>query len=111
MRIAAYLGVKDEVELIERTIKHLRAIGVDLIIAVDSRSTDGTAEILQSYESKDDFWLFQTDELGRGHSEETWMRRNVEIIKRAQADWVILLDADEYWLPASGSLKDCLALC
>ena len=110
MRIVAYLGVKDEVELIERTIKHLRAIGIDLIIAVDSRSTDGTAEILKSYESKDNFWLFQMDDLGRDDAEDVWLRRNMEIIQRAKADWVILLDADEYWLPLSGSLKDCLDL-
>ena len=111
MRIVAYLGVKDEVELIERTIEHLRAIGVDLIIAVDSRSTDGTAEILKSYESKDNFWLFQMDDLRRDDTEQTWLRRNMEIIQRAEADWVILLDADEYWLPLSGSLKDCADLC
>jgi len=110
MRIVAYLGVKDEVDLIEQTIKHLRAIGVDLIIAVDSRSTDGTAEILKSYESKDNFWLFQMDNLGRDDTEEVWLRRNMDIIKRAEADWVILLDADEYWLPLSGSLKDCVDL-
>jgi glycosyltransferase involved in cell wall biosynthesis len=107
MRIVAYLGVKDEVELIERTIEHLRAIGVDLVIAVDSRSTDGTAEILKSYESKDNFWLFEMDDLGRDDAEQTWLRRNMEIIQRAEADWVVLLDADEYWLPVSGSLKDC----
>lgn len=45
MRIAANLGVKDEVELIERSVAHLRAIGVDLIIACDLGSTDGTLEI------------------------------------------------------------------
>jgi glycosyltransferase involved in cell wall biosynthesis len=111
MRIVAYLGVKDEVELIERTIKHLRAIGVDLIIAVDSRSTDGTVEILKSHESKDNFWLFQMDELGRDDTEQIWARRNMEIIQRAEADWVILLDADEFWLPLSGSLKDSSDLC
>lgn len=110
MRIVAYLGVKDEVELIERTIEHLRAIGVDLIIAVDSRSTDGTAEILQSYESKDNFWFFQMDDLESDGPEQMSLRRNIEVIKRAEADWVILLDADEYWLPASGSLKDCAGL-
>ena len=109
MRIVAYLGVKDEVELIERTIEHLRVIGVDLIIAVDSRSTDGTAEILKSYESEENFWVFQMDDLGRDDSE-LWLRRNMEIIKKAEAEWVILLDADEYWLPMSGSLKDCLDL-
>jgi|SRR4029077_17165992 glycosyltransferase involved in cell wall biosynthesis len=110
MRIVAYLGVKDEVELIERTIEHLRGIGIDLIIAVDSQSTDGTVEILQSYESKDDFWFFQIDDLERNEPEQISLRRSMEVIKRAEADWVILLDADEYWLPASGSLKDCAGL-
>ena len=44
LRIAAYLGVKDEVELIERSIDHLRAIGVDYIMAcVLNRRNSGAA--------------------------------------------------------------------
>ena len=48
LRIAAILGVKDEVELIEGTIAHLRAIGVELIVVWDVNSTDGTQDILRS---------------------------------------------------------------
>jgi len=51
--IAAFLGVKDEVELIERSILHLRAIGVDKIIVCDMVSTDSTLEILEKYLSED----------------------------------------------------------
>ena len=43
MRIAANLSVKDEVELIETTIAHLHAIGVDVIVACDMGSTDGSS--------------------------------------------------------------------
>ncbi len=63
MRIAANLGVKDEVELIERSVAHLRAIGVDLIIACDLGSTDGTLEILEKHRSDRDFWLFTMSDL------------------------------------------------
>jgi len=32
------------------------------------------------------------------------------MIREACADWVIFLDADEYWLPATGRLKDTQAM-
>jgi glycosyltransferase involved in cell wall biosynthesis len=107
VRIAASIGVKDEVELIERTIAHIRAIGVDHIIACDMHSTDGTGEILEKYRSDDDFWLTQVSD---GESQETWVRANLELVDKANADWVIFLDADEFPIPASGYLKECAAL-
>ena len=110
MKIAAHLGVKDEVELIEKTISHLRAIGVDLIIAVDSYSTDGTADILEAYRSDDDFWFVQMSDLEPDGPDKLWLRKNLELVQEADADWVIFLDADEHWIPASGSLRDCSAL-
>jgi glycosyltransferase involved in cell wall biosynthesis len=106
MRIVANLGVKDECELIEGTIAHLRAIGVDLIVACDMNSTDGTFEILDRYRSDGDFWLFRLDDL-KDAEFETWRRASVALIKSSGADWAIFLDADEYWLPASGKLRDC----
>lgn len=102
MRIVAYLGVKDEVELIDRTIAHLRSIGVDHIIAIDDFSTDGTAERLDSYRSRDDFWFRQMNP--------TELHKSLELVRQAKADWAIFLDADEFWLPASGCLKDCRQL-
>ena len=70
-RIAAYVGICDEAELIRSAINHLRSIGIDLIIAFDSYSTDGTAEILESYRS-DDLQIFKiaNDEPGK-----EWLRK------------------------------------
>lgn len=107
LRIAAILTVKDEVELIERTIAHLRAIGVDLIVACDVSSTDGTQDILERYRSED-FWIVRLSDTA-----ENLVAPIMEVIRRVEQagiDWMIGLDADEYWLPVSGCLKDCAAL-
>jgi glycosyltransferase involved in cell wall biosynthesis len=111
-RIAAQLGVKDEVELIERSISHLRSIGVDHILVCDMSSTDGTAEILERYRGDDVsiMTLSHEDISGASDEGENWETKNLERARRAGADWIIFLDADEFWLPASGSLKDCTAL-
>ncbi len=109
MRIAASLSVKDEAELIEPAIAHLRNIGVDLIIACDVSSTDGTYEILEKYRSDSDFWLYRLSD-SEGDSFEPWRRTMLALVKSAEVDWVIFLDADEFWLPASGNLKGCAGL-
>lgn len=112
LRIAANLGVKDEAEIIERSIAHLREIGVDLIMVCDMSSTDGTAEILEKYRS-DNFWVMTLNNetlSDRISFEKSWLHYNQERYRNAPADWVIFLDADEFWIPASGSLKDCEAL-
>ena len=111
-RIAAQLGVKDEVEIIERSIAHLRAIGVDHIMVCDMSSTDGTAEILEKYTS-DDFRVLSLPESAISQNvafEDSWQYHNVQRSKNAPADWVIFLDADEFWIPATGSIRDCEAL-
>lgn len=109
MRIAASLSVRDEVELVPLAISHLRRIGVDLIVACDMGSTDGTFEFLESQRSDDDFWLFRLNDEEPDNSE-TWSRAQVALLKSARADWAIFLDADEFWLPRSGCLAACEAL-
>jgi hypothetical protein len=107
MSIAAVLGIKDEVELVDRVIAHLRAIGVDQIIACNMQSTDGTAEILREYALDDDVWLVSmSDRLGH----EEWAGQILELAQESGADWVTFLDGDEFPLPASGSLRDCATL-
>jgi hypothetical protein len=111
MRIAAFLGVKDEVELVETAIRHLRRIGVDLIIACDSNSTDGTLEILELHRSDADFWIRTFDD--RHVGPEDWPHLAMTVVAEARAagiDWILFQDADEFWLPKTGHLKDCSAL-
>lgn len=112
MKIAAVLSVKNDVALIDRQVSHLRAIGVDHIIACDLESTDGTLEALEKYRSGDFVILSLAAEATNGMAppDATWEFEVMRQVKAATADWVIFLDADEFWLPASGWLKDCQGL-
>jgi glycosyltransferase involved in cell wall biosynthesis len=100
LRIAAHIGVKDEVELVERCITHLRNIGVSEFIVCDMRSTDGTRAILDSYRSES-FRIISASNVDPAGD---WVRRNEEVARQCQADWLVFVDADEFILPASGSL-------
>jgi len=105
MRFVAILGVKDEVELLPRVISHLFKIGVDRVIARDNSSTDGSAEYLQSLAGER--LVLETLAEAEVGSDEVWAAREAQLARESGADWVIFLDADEFWLPASGSLRAC----
>lgn len=105
MKFAAILGVKDEAELLPDCITHLRAIGVERIVAIDAGSTDGSLEILEREAATGALELVRFSD--QDPDAAAWGRLNVRLAKATQADWVIFLDADEFWIPASGSLHDC----
>ena len=105
MTIAAYIGVLDEAGLIGPCIDHLRSIGVSKFIVCDMGSTDGTAEILRREEGPDFHILWSSNE----EAGADWLRRNSEAVAASAASWVVLMDADEFPLPASGDLGHALA--
>jgi hypothetical protein len=108
LKIAANLGVCDEVELIAPCIHHLRLIGVDLIVVTDVGSTDGTGEVLCEFAKDTDIRLIQlsSEEDPWGFPERMFQRT----ISDFSMDRLIFLDADEFWLPKSGNLKDTVEL-
>lgn len=99
---AAVLGVKDEVELIGACVEHLRRIGVGAIRVLDCGSTDGTLERLGGGLAGDDLTVSHHSDLdpdGRA-----WCGTAARLGRESGADWVLFLDADEFWIPAGGSV-------
>jgi hypothetical protein len=101
------LLARNEADIIDAHVAfHLNA-GVDFIVAIDNGSDDGTTEILDSY-ARDGHLQLTRD---AGDLEQSdWVTR---MARRAAtdfgADWVINSDADEFWWPRGGSLKDVLS--
>ena len=102
--------VRDEADIIEDNLRFHRAQGVDFFVIADTGSTDGTLETLERYEAAGLVHLERMeggihDMKGEGGGEEGITR----IASEMGADWVIHNDADEFWWPAEGTLKQALA--
>jgi hypothetical protein len=109
MRLVMTLLARNEADIVDAQIAfHLHA-GVDFVIATDNRSDDGTAQILERYERAGVLHLLRED--GDDMRQEVWVTRMARLAAtELGADWVINSDADEFWWPRGGSLKDVLRL-
>lgn len=110
MRLVMTLRVRDEDDILEENLRFHRAQGVDRFIALDNGSLDTTSEILDRWS---DAGLLER--LSRPASESPRRRAEwiTDLARRAAthhaADWVINNDADEFWWPLRGALRDTLA--
>jgi glycosyltransferase involved in cell wall biosynthesis len=107
MLISAVVGVKNEDTLIDHCLRHLFDIGVDTVVVEDYGSTDSTLGKVAQWPST---------EVGVRHFDESlnldsqaWGRHEAELARRTGADWVLFLDADEFWLPRNGSIRELLS--
>jgi hypothetical protein len=107
MRLVLTVLARDEADVIDAQIAfHLNA-GIDFVIATDNRSRDGTTEILESYAAAGCLRLIHEPEEGLRQGE--WVTRMARLAATDHgADWVINSDADEFWWPRAGSLKEVL---
>ncbi len=107
MKLLMTLLVRDEADILRENLEFHLAHGVDEFIVMDNLSVDGTTAIAKEYERAGVLRLFAqpADDYAQGR----WV---TEMARRAatdvRADWVINCDADEFWCPATGSLKDAL---
>jgi hypothetical protein len=107
MKVVMTLLVRDEQDVLRDNLEFHFAHGVDEVILMDNRSVDGTAEIAREYERAGCLhYLFQPQD---DYSQGRWV---TDMARRASrelgADWVINNDADEFWWPHTGSIKDAL---
>jgi glycosyltransferase involved in cell wall biosynthesis len=101
-RFAAFVGTRDDVEIIGATIAQHRSIGVETIIITDAGSTDGTLDIVAREAAKGDVWLMHAPLVpGRFRYD-----REIMLARSIGSDWALFLDADEFVLPITGSVHD-----
>jgi hypothetical protein len=100
--------VRDEIDIIDTQIRYHLEAGVDHVIAMDHRSSDGTNEILRRYERDGVLRLLR--QTGETYLQGPWVTEMARLAAaELGADWVINSDADEFWWPHHGSLREVLA--
>jgi len=106
VRLVQTLVVRDEVDVVEAQIAYHLAAGVDFVIATDHESEDGTTEVLQAYEATGRLQLIRE----RGEMRDgPWRTRMARLAATEHgADWILNTDADEFWMPRRGTLKEAL---
>lgn len=96
---------RNEADIIEENILFHLKMGVDFFIVMDHLSNDGTTEILQRHESLG--YLKRVPQTSPTYNQGVWVTQMAQVARMAyDADWVINNDADEFWMPESGTLKD-----
>jgi len=107
MRLVQTLVVRDEADIVDAQIAYHLNAGVDFVIATDHESRDGTTEILESYARDGHLRRIPVSGEMFDGPWRTHMARLAATEHRA--DWVINTDADEFWMPRRGVLKDVFA--
>src|SRR4026208_566017 len=107
MTLVMTLLARDEIDVVDSWLAfHLNA-GVDLVIATDNRSEDGTTEVLEEYVRSGHVRLIR--EPGEDLRQNEWVTRMARLAATEYgADWVINSDADEFWWPRGGALAEGL---
>jgi hypothetical protein len=108
IKLVMTLLVRDEQDVLEHNIEFHRRQGVDFFIIMDNLSVDRTAAIARRYVDKGlaRYILQQDDDYEQGR----WVTGMARMAHDEYgADWVINNDADEFWWPREGTLKESFA--
>ncbi|SDB40294.1 Glycosyltransferase involved in cell wall bisynthesis [Desulfonatronum thiosulfatophilum] len=107
MKLVMTLLCRNEEDVVEANIAFHLHQGVDFVIATDNASVDGTTAILEKFQRQGRLHLIHESE--HNHDQAVWVTRMARLAAvEYGADWVIENDADEFWVPAEGSLRHSL---
>lgn len=94
---------KDEEDIAASTVGHLLAEGVDHLIIADNLSTDGTRDILESFEH-----VTVVEDFVEGYYQAAKMTALAHRAGALGAEWIIPFDADELWSATRGTIAESL---
>ena len=101
------LLVRDEEDVLGANLRHHLSQGVDHVIVYDHGSTDATPEILAEYVREGVATVTRQDD--PGYHQEQWVTEMARAAATEHgADWVVNADADEFFMPAAGTLAELL---
>jgi glycosyltransferase involved in cell wall biosynthesis len=99
--------IRNEADLVRLNVLYNSAAGIEHRLIVDNGSTDGTDRLLKELSRRDPRVRWTRDE---GPYRQTEI--HTELAREAYrdgADWVVQVDADEFWYAPGGNLKAILA--
>jgi glycosyltransferase involved in cell wall biosynthesis len=96
MKLAAVMTVLNEADIIGATLTHLYTEGVANVYIYDGMSTDGTRDVLAGFPCK----VF--DDEAPIHRQPFLTTQLAQMAYEDGADWVLPVDADEFWVAPSG---------
>jgi hypothetical protein len=109
-RVVMALKVRDEEDVIESVLRYHRAQGVDFFIVTDNASTDRTPAILGRWVEGGLARVISEPSPELRERGQEWVTRMARLAATEHgADWVVHGDADEFWWPLEGTIKQALA--
>jgi glycosyltransferase involved in cell wall biosynthesis len=96
-KIVATILAKDEEDIIGANIEHHINQGVTHFIVTNNRSKDKTRQIVEKYPEVVEI----IDEEGEDHNQSAWVTKMARMACKLDPEWIIHLDADEFWCNVS----------
>ncbi len=106
MKIVAVMSMRNEADIVETWVRYY-VEAVDHIIITDNMSVDGSGDILQELIAEGLPISVEVDNRPAHFQEERMQKMMRRAFLEFEADWVLLLDADEFLIPPAGrTLRD-----
>lgn len=102
-RVFGLMVACDEGDILPLQLRHHLSQGIERFIVVDNGSTDDTPDVLSSFPE-----VIWTREPG-DYDQATVLNRQVAQARELGAEWVVPLDADEFWTGVDARVADVLS--
>jgi hypothetical protein len=105
MKVIGLYLVRNEIDIIQLNLRYHLATVLDWAIVVDNGSSDGTLELVTRLAGE--LPLTVASEPG-GYTQSELVTRMARQASRAGADWLLPVDADEFWMGEGRSMRSVL---